>query len=78
MLYNVDKIAAGVNIPSNANLSDNIYVKTNYYIFSDLIRTHIISLPRFCDFRGEFFLAERNVSESMEFSFILHSAATTL
>jgi hypothetical protein len=72
MLYNVDKIASGVYTSSNANLSDNIYVKTNYYIFSDLIRTHLMSLPRYFDFKGEFFLVIRNVAESMEFSYLLN------
>lgn len=72
MLYNVDKIASGVYTLSNANLSGSVYVKTSYYIFSDLIRAQIKLLPRYYDFRGEFFLAIRSVAESMEFSYLLN------
>ncbi len=72
MLYNTDKIAFGVYTPLYSNLDNDMYVKTTFNIFSDLIRTHITSLPRYYDFKGEFFLAMRNVAESMEFSYLLN------
>ena len=72
MLYNTDKIASGVYTSLNPNLGNNRYVKTTFCIISDLIRTHIMSLPRYRDFRGEFFLAMRNVAKSMEFSYLLN------
>jgi len=72
MLYNTDKIASGVYTSLNPNIGNNRYVKTTFCIISDLIRTHIMSLPRYCDFRGEFFLAMRNVAKSMEFSYLLN------
>jgi hypothetical protein len=72
MLYNTDKIASGVYTSLNPNLGNNRYVKTTFCIISDLTRTHIMSLPRYRDFRGEFFLAMRNVAKSMEFSYLLN------
>ncbi|RPJ69169.1 MAG: hypothetical protein EHM20_16695 [Alphaproteobacteria bacterium] len=76
MLYNTDKIASGIYTPLNINPGNNTYIKTTLDIFSDLIRTYIMSLPRYCDFRGEFFLAMRNVAESMEFSYLLNKNKT--
>lgn len=72
MLYNADKVASGIYTPLHSNLSNNLYVKTTFDIFSDLIGTHVMSLPRYYDFRGEFFLAMRNVAEAMEFSYLLN------
>jgi hypothetical protein len=72
MLYNTDKIAAGTYTLLNSNLSNNMYVKTTFGIYSDLIGNQIMSLPRYCDFRGEFLLAMRNVAESMEFTYLLN------
>jgi hypothetical protein len=72
MLYNIDKVASGVYTPMYSNLSNNLYIKTSYYIFSDIIRNQVTSLPKYYKFRGEFFLAIRNVAESMEFSYILN------
>jgi hypothetical protein len=72
MLYNIDKVASGVHTPMYSNLSNNLYIKTSYYIFSDIIRNQVTSLPKYYNFRGEFFLAIRNVAESMEFSYILN------
>jgi hypothetical protein len=72
MLYDIDKIASGVYAPTYSNLSKNLYIKTSYRIFSDIIRNHVTSLPKYNNFRGEFFLAIRNVAESMEFSYILN------
>jgi len=72
MLYDIDKIASGVYTPMYSNLGKNLYIKTCYHIFSDIIRNHVTSLPKYYNFRGEFFLAIRNVAESMEFSYILN------
>lgn len=72
MLYNTDKVASGIYISTYSNLSNNVYVEITFDIFSDLIRTHISSLPRYDYFKGEFFLAIRNVAESMEFSYLLN------
>lgn len=72
LLYNTDKVVSGTYTLLNANLGNNIYIKTVYDIYSDLLGTHIISLPRYCDFKGEFLLAMRNVAESMEFSYLLN------
>ena len=72
MLYDIDKIASGVYTPMYSNLGKNLYIKTCYHIFSDIIRNHVTSLPKYCNYRGEFFLAIRNVAESMEFSYILN------
>jgi hypothetical protein len=72
MLYNIDKVASGVYTPMYSNMSNNLYIKTSYYIFSDIIRNQVTSLPKYYNFRGEFFLAIRNVAESMEFSYILN------
>jgi hypothetical protein len=72
MLYNTDKIESGIYTPLNANLYNNRYVETTFDIYSDLIRTHIMSLPRYYNFRSEFFLSMRNVAESMEFSYLLN------
>jgi len=71
MLYNADKVASGIYTPLQPNM-DNIYVKTTFDIFSDFLGTHVISFPRYYDFRSEFFLAIRNVAESMEFSYLLN------
>lgn len=72
MLYNINKIASGVYTPLYFNLGNNMYIKTTFDILSDLIRTHVTSLPKYYDFRGEFFLAMRNVAQSMEFSYVLN------
>jgi hypothetical protein len=72
MLYDIDKIASGVYTPMYSYLGKNLYIKTCYHIFSDIIRNHVTSLPKYCNYRGEFFLAIRNVAESMEFSYILN------
>jgi hypothetical protein len=72
MLYDVNKIASGVYTPMNSNLSKNLYINTSYRIFSDIIKNHVTSLPKYHNFRGEFFLAIKNVAESMEFSYILN------
>lgn len=72
MLYNTDKIESGIYTPLNANLYNNRYVETTFDIYSDLIRTHIMSLPRYYNFRSEFLLSMRNVAESMEFSYLLN------
>lgn len=71
MLYNADKVASGV-YTLQPNLGSNIYAKTTLDIFSDLLGNHVISLPRYHDFRGEFFLAIRNVGGSMEFSYLVN------
>lgn len=77
ILYNTDKVASGDysllnSNPHNKMHPENIYVKTTFDIYSDLIGTYITSLPRYYDFRGEFFLAMRNVAESMEFAYLLN------
>lgn len=72
MLYNADNIASGIYKPLQPNLGNNIYVKTTLDIFSDFLGNHMASLPRYNEFRGEFFLAIRNVAESMEFSFLVN------
>lgn len=72
LLYNTDKVASGSYTLLNANLDNNMYIKTVYNVYSDLIGTHITSLPRYYDFKGEFLLAMRNVAESMEFSYLLN------
>lgn len=72
MLYGIDKIASGIYTPMYSNLNKNLYIKTSHRIFSDIIKNHIISLPKYQNFRGEFFLAIRNVAESMEFSYIVN------
>ncbi|AKB78953.1 hypothetical protein MSHOH_2470 [Methanosarcina horonobensis HB-1 = JCM 15518] len=72
MLYNTDKIESGDYILLDAHLTNNMYIKTTIGIYSDLVRNQIASLPRYCDFRGEFLLAMRNVAESMEFSYLLN------
>jgi len=71
ILYNADKIASGTYTPSQPNL-DNLYIKTTFDIFSDFLKNHLISLPRYCDFKSEFFLAIRSVAGSMEFSYLLN------
>ena len=72
MLNNADKIASGVYISSPSGLDNNMYVKITFDIFSDLLGTHVMSLPRYNDFRGEFYLAMRNVAASMEFSYLVN------
>ncbi|HII00187.1 TPA: hypothetical protein HA351_00565 [Methanosarcinaceae archaeon] len=72
LLYNTDKVASGVYTSSYPGSCNNMYVKITFDIFSDLLDTRIISLPRYYDFRGEFFLAMRNVAKSMEFSYLLN------
>lgn len=73
ILYNTDKIIESEDyILLDAHLTNNIYVKTTIEIYSDLVRNQITSLPRYCDFKGEFLLAMRNVAESMEFSYLLN------
>ncbi len=72
LLYNADKIASGIYTPLQPDLGNNVYVKTTHYILSDILENHITSLPRYSDFRGEFFLAIRNVAESMEFSYLVN------
>jgi hypothetical protein len=76
MLYNTDKIESSTDILSNTNLSSNMYKKTAFDIYSDLIGNQITLLPRYFDFREEFLLAMRNVAQSMEFSFILNKNKT--
>ena len=71
ILYNADKIASGTYTPSQPNL-DNLYIKTTFDIFSDFLKNHLISLPRYYDFKSEFFLAIRSVAGSMEFSYLLN------
>lgn len=72
MLYNADKVGSGIYTPLQPTLANNIYLKTTLGIFSDFFGNRITSLPRYYDFRGEFFLAIRNVAESMEFSYLLN------
>lgn len=71
ILYSADKIASGTYKPSQLNL-DNLYTKTTFDIFSDFLTNHLISLPRYYDFKNEFFLAIRSVAGSMEFSYLLN------
>jgi len=54
MLYDIDRIASGVYTPTYSNLSKNLYIKTSHRIFSDIIKNHITSLPKYQNFRGEF------------------------
>ncbi len=72
MLYNTDKVESRADILSSTNLSSNMYTKTTFDIYSDLIGSQITSLTRYNDFRGEFLLAMRNVAGSMEFSYLLN------
>ncbi|WP_440945125.1 hypothetical protein ACSAZL_13285 [Methanosarcina sp. T3] len=72
MLYNADRVASGDYMPLQPAVGNNIYAKTTLDIFSDLLETHVVSLPRYNDFRGEFFLAMRNVAGSMEFSYLVN------
>lgn len=71
ILYDADKIASGTYNPSQLNL-DNLYTKITFDIFSDFLMNHLMSLPRYHDFKGEFFLSIRNVAGSMEFSYLLN------
>lgn len=71
ILYNADKIVSGTYTPSKLDL-DNRYIKTTFDIFSDFLENHLIYLPRYYDFKNEFFLSMRSVAESMEFSYLLN------
>lgn len=71
ILYNADKIVPGTYNPLQLNLY-NLYTKTTFDIFSDFLMNHLTSLPRYHDFKSEFFLSIRNVAGSMEFSYILN------
>lgn len=71
LLYNADKVATGSYTPSQFSM-DNTYVRTTFDIFTDILEAHVTSLPRYDDFKNEFFLAIRNVAESMEFSYLLN------
>ncbi len=71
ILYNADKIASGIYTSSQTNM-DNLYIKTVFNIFVDFLQNHLISLPRYYNFKNEFFLAIRCVAESMEFSYLLN------
>jgi hypothetical protein len=73
ILYNVDKITYGTYDSSQLNL-DNLYTKITFDIFSDFLKNHLISLPRYYDFKSEFFLSIRKVAESMEFSYLLNKS----
>ena len=72
MLYNADRVTSGDYIPLHPAAGNNTYVKTTLDIFSDLLGIHVMSLPRYNEFRGEFFLAMRNVAGSMEFSYTVN------
>lgn len=72
ILYNTDKIEFERYKLLDANIKNNIYVRTTLEIYSDLVGNQIRLLPRYCDFRDEFLLAMRNVAESMEFSYLLN------
>lgn len=72
MLYNADKVASGDYIPLYSNPVNSVYVETTYNIFSDLLANHVVFLPGYNDFRDEFYLAVRNVAQSMEFSYLLN------
>lgn len=72
LLYNADKIASGGYMHLYPSTGNNIYANTTLNIFSDLLGTQIISLPRYNEFKGEFFLAMHNVAGSMEFSYLVN------